>query len=132
MKKQDFAMTALMSTLFITGCSTSPVKPAYVSPTQYQSLTCPQLQSEYKRLQQYVDSGVEAPKRTGMGVGLGLGAGWGSRSGWGLIPNISVNMGQSGNTKKTELARILGQQDAVFQAAKFKNCPILVTKKLNK
>ncbi|MFV5193336.1 hypothetical protein ACMXYY_14575, partial [Acinetobacter courvalinii] len=41
-------------------------------------------------------------------------------------PSISVNMGQSMNTKNPELANVLGQQDAIVQAAKFKGCPIIV------
>jgi hypothetical protein len=113
----------------LTACSSHPVKATYVSPTQYQSFTCPQLHSEYKRLQQYIENGVETPKRTGMGVGIGLGGGWGSRSGWGLAPNVSVNLGQSSNTQRTELSRLLGQQDAIVQAAEFKGCPIAVRRK---
>lgn len=104
----------------------STVKPTYVSPTQYQSFDCRQLQGEYNRIQQYIDHGVEAPKRTGVGVGVGLGGGWGSRGGWGIGPSISVNMGQSSNTKRTETARLLGEQEALVQAAKYKNCPIIV------
>ena len=107
------------------GCATT-VKPTYVSPTQYQALSCQQLQSEYNRIQQYIESGVQAPKSTGVGVGVGLGGGWGSNSGWGIGPSVSVNMGQSSNTKRTELARVLGEQEAVVQAAKFKACPILI------
>ncbi len=49
-----------------------------------------------------------------------LGGGWGSRGGWGVAPSVSVNMGQSSNTKRTELARLLGEQEAIVQAAKFK------------
>ena len=97
-----------------------------MSPTQYQALNCQQIQSEYNRITQYLANGVETPKRTGMGVGIGLGGGWGSGGGWGLAPNVSVNMGQSSNTKRTEESRLLGQQEALVQAAQFKNCPILV------
>ena len=68
---------------------------------------------------------MQTPKRTGVGVGVGLGGGWG-RGGWGFGPSISVNMGQSMNTKNTELAQLLGQQDAIAQAAKFKGCPIII------
>lgn len=108
-------------------CASTPVKPTYVSPTQYQALNCQQLQSEYARIQNYVENGVQTPKRTGMGVGLGLGGGWG-RGGWGIGPTISLNMGQSSETKNTELSRLLGQQDAIAQAAQFKNCPIALRK----
>lgn len=118
----------LTSTILLTACA-STVKPAYVSPTQYQSLNCQQLQAEYNRIQQYIDNGVQSPKRTGMGVGVGLGGGWGSHGGWGIAPSISVNMGQSSNTKKTELSRVLGEQEAVVQAAKYKSCPIIVRNK---
>ncbi|QIO10164.1 hypothetical protein [Acinetobacter lanii] len=105
----------------LTACATT-VKPTYVSPTQYQSLNCAQISAEFNRIQQYIEAGVQTPKRTGMGVGVGLGGGWGSRGGWGLGPSISVNMGQSSDTKKTELSRLYGQQDALTQAAQFKNC----------
>lgn len=131
MKRLIFVSVVVAASTLLTACST-PVKPSYVSPTQYQALNCQQLQSEYNRISQYLSNGVEAPKRTGMGVGVGLGGGWGSRGGWGLAPNVSVNMGQSSNTKRTEEARLLGQQEAVVQAAKFKNCPIIVRSQKSK
>ncbi|TCB50510.1 hypothetical protein [Acinetobacter terrestris] len=126
--KTMYLSLLLGSTLLLGACATT-VKPSYVSPTQYQALNCQQLQSEYNRIQQYIDSGVQPPKRTGVGVGVGVGGGWGSRGGWGIGPSVSVNMGQSSNTKKTELARLLGEQEAVVQAAQFKNCPIIVRNK---
>lgn len=107
--------------LLMSACATT-VKPTYVSPTQYQGMSCTQLNSEFGRIQQYIQSGVATPKRTGMGVGLGVGGGWGSRGGWGLGPSISVNMGQSSETKNSELSRLYGEQDALSQAAEFKNC----------
>lgn len=121
MKNMNWGLLAL-TVVLMTGCATT-VKPTYVSPTQYQAMNCAQLAREFDRIQQYINSGVQAPKRTGMGVGVGLGGGWGSNSGWGIGPSISVNMGQSSNTKKTELARLYGEQDALSQAAQFKNCP---------
>ena len=122
--KRLYWMPVLAASMLLGACA-STVKPAYVSPTQYQSLNCQQLQAEYNRIQQYIDNGVQTPKRTGVGVGVGLGGGWG-KGGWGFGPSISVNMGQSKNTKKTELANVLGQQDAIVQAARFKGCPIIV------
>ena len=126
--KTMYLSLLLGSTLLLGACATT-VKPSYVSPTQYQALNCQQLQSEYNRIQQYIDRGVQPPKRSGVGVGVGVGGGWGSRGGWGIGPSVSVNMGQSSNTKKTELARLLGEQEAVVQAAQFKNCPIIVRNK---
>ena len=122
--KRLYWMPVLAASVLLGACA-STVKPAYVSPTQYQSLNCQQLQAEYNRIQQYIDNGVQTPKRTGVGVGVGLGGGW-SKGGWGFGPSISVNMGQSMNTKNTELANVLGQQDAIVQAARFKGCPIIV------
>ena len=122
--KRLYWMPVLAASMLLGACA-STVKPAYVSPTQYQSLNCQQLQAEYNRIQQYIDNGVQTPKRTGVGVGIGLGGGWG-KDGWGFGPSISVNMGQSMNTKNTELANVLGQQDAIVQAARFKGCPIIV------
>ncbi|MEN8424415.1 hypothetical protein ABFO63_12275 [Acinetobacter junii] len=127
--KRLYWLPVLATTLFL-GAFASTVKPAYVSPTQYQSLNCLQLQAEYNRIQHYIDNGVQTPKRTGVGVGVGLGGGWG-KGGWGFGPSISVNMGQSMNTKNTELANVLGQQDAIVQAAKFKGCPIIVKQRAN-
>lgn len=123
--KRLYWMPMLAATMLLGACA-STVKPTYVSPTQYQALNCQQLQAEYNRIQLYIDNGVQIPKRTGVGVGVGLGGGWGSRSGWGFGPSISVNMGQSMNTKNTELSKVLGQQDAIVQAAQFKGCPIIV------
>ncbi len=122
--KRLYWMPVLAASMLLGACA-STVKPAYVSPTQYQSLNCQQLQAEYNRIQPYIDNGVQTPKRTGVGVGVGLGGGWG-KGGWGFGPSISVNMGQSMNTKNTELANVLGQQDAIVQAARFKGCPIIV------
>ena len=97
--KTIYLTLLLGSTLVLAACATT-VKPTYVSPTQYQTLNCQQLQSEYNRIQQYVDNGVQTPKRTGVGVGVGVGGGWGSRGGWGICPSVSVNMVQSSKNKK--------------------------------
>ncbi|MHA3080307.1 hypothetical protein [Acinetobacter sp. ANC 3791] len=118
---------SLVIGMALTGCATT-VKPSYVSPTQYQALNCTQLQSEYDRIQHYLEQGVEPEKRTGVGVGVGVGGGWG-RGGWGFGPTFSVNLGQSSNTKRSEIAQLMGQQDAIVQAAHFKNCRILTVKR---
>lgn len=125
-------LTFAISTLVLLNACATVVKPSYVSPTQYQSFNCQQLQGEYNRIQQYIDGGVTTPKRTGVGVGLGLGGGFSSNGGWGVGPSVSVNMGQSSNTKKTELARVLGEQEAIVQSARYKSCPIIVRQKATK
>ncbi|WP_407926553.1 hypothetical protein [Acinetobacter baretiae] len=125
--KTKIAITAIFLTL-LTGCATTSVKPNYVSPAMYQNLTCIQLQSEYDRIQQYMAQGVSPAKRNLFGVGLGLGGGWG-RGGWGFGPSLSLNLGQSRESKNTQLAQLLGQQDAIVQAARFKGCSIKVVPK---
>ncbi|WP_406741381.1 hypothetical protein [Acinetobacter shaoyimingii] len=120
MKKASLGLLVTTVAL-LSGCATT-VKPTYVSPTQYQAMNCAQISAEFERIQQYINSGVQPPKSKGVGVGLGLGGGWGSRGGWGIGPSISVNMGQSSETKNSELSRLYGEQDALSQAAQFKNC----------
>ena len=117
--KRLYWMPVLALSMLLGACA-STVKPAYVSPTQYQALNCQQLQAEYNRIQQYIENGVQPAKRTGVGVGVGLGGGRG------ISQTISVNMGPSMNTKNTELANLLGQQDAIVQAAQFKGCPMII------
>lgn len=113
------------SMLLLTACSTTNVKPSYVSPSKYQALDCSQLQAEYQRIEQYIASGVQgSSSRVGTGIGIGLGGGWSSGGGWGVMPSISINMGQATSTKRSETARLLGEQDAIAQAAKFKNCSV--------
>lgn len=111
-----------MAALGLVACASQPVKPMYVSPAQYQSLDCQQLRAEYLRIGTYLKNGVEVPSRRSVGVGLGVG-GWFGRGG-GIFPSISVNMGQSSNSPRTEYAQLLGQQDAVAQAASFKGCAL--------
>ena len=126
--KRSFGLLSVAASSVLLGACVSTVKPSYVSPTQYQALNCSQLQAEYNRIQQHLDNGVQPAKRTGMGVGVGLVGGWG-RGGWGFGPSISVNMGQSSNTKKTEVSKLLGEQEAIVQSAQFKSCPIIVRNK---
>lgn len=106
------------------GCAHQPVKPAYVSPVPFQSWNCAQLHTEYARISTHISQGIETPSRTGVGVGIGLGGGWGYRGGWGVVPSISIGMGESRNTQRTQLAELYGQQDAIAQTAQFKGCPI--------
>lgn len=114
-------------------CAHQPVKPSYVSPVPYQGWNCAQLHTEYARINQYIQQGVEPATRQHVGVGIGIGGGWGGwgRHGWGISPNISIGMGESAATKRSELADLYGQQDAIAQTAQFKNCPILHPRQTN-
>ena len=112
--------------LGLIGCASTPPKPLYVSPTEYQNLTCPQLRAEYVRISQYLRDGIEVPKQRSSGVSVGLGGVVGSGGRVGIIPSISVGMSERSNTARTEYSRILGQRAAMAQAAEFKGCPVVV------
>lgn len=124
MKNSISLSVMAIASLLLTACATGSITPSYVSPSKYQALDCSQLQQEHQRLQVYLDKGVQgSASRIGTGIGIGLGGGYSSGGGWGIMPSISINMGQSTTTKRTETARLMGEQDAVAQASKFKNCP---------
>lgn len=112
--------------LGLIGCASTPPKPLYVSPTEYQNLTCPQLRAEYVRISQYLRDGIEVPKQRSSGVSVGLGGVFGSGGRVGIIPSISVGMSERSNTARTEYSRVLGQRAAMAQAAEFKGCPVVV------
>lgn len=116
------------ATLLLSACATT-VKPTYVSPTQYQSLSCQQLQSEYNRIQQYIDNGVQTPKVQVWVLDSGLAVAGTRRLG--IRPIHLCQYGTIFFNQNTELSRVLGQQEAIVQAAQFKNCPIIVRKKTN-
>lgn len=115
-----------VAVLMLMGCAIQPVKPLYVSAVQYQSLDCGQLRAEYARLGQYLKNGVDVPSQRSVGVGFGLGGMLGH--GGGIVPSISINVGQSSNSPRTEYAKLLGQQEAVAQAAAFKGCALPIAK----
>lgn len=114
--------------VLLAGCA-STVKPMYVSPTQYQALNCNELKAEYLRISQYIQRGVSTPKTNHVGVGLGVGGVFGRGGGWGIGPSVSVNVGQSQRSENSELSRVLGEQDAIAQAAQFKGCPIAAARR---
>jgi hypothetical protein len=121
------AITLLgISVVGLVGCASTPPKPLYVSPTQYQGLTCLQLRAEYIRISQYLRDGVEVPKQRSTGVSVGLGGVFVRGGRVGIVPSISVGMSEHSNTPRTEYARVLGQRDAIAQAAEFKGCPVVV------
>ena len=112
--------------LALTGCETGPVRPLYVSPTNYQSMNCNQLNAEYIRIDTYLRNGVEVPKSIWSGFNFGLGAFGGGRYGWGWSPSVSYIAGQSSSSPRTVYAQLLGQRDAIAQQATFKGCPIIL------
>ena len=90
-------------------------------------LSCQQLQSEYNRIQQYIDNGVQTQKYR---YGCWSWTRWWLGTRWlGIRSIYFCKHGTVFFNENTELSRVLGQQEAIVQAAQFKNCPIIVRKR---
>lgn len=124
MHRFKLAAALALSGAMLTGCMTNPIQPMYVPPTKYQGYDCRQLGMEADRVSQYLQRGVEAPSSQAVGFGIGLG-GWGGRwGGWGIQPRVSMDMNQAQETRRTAIARLLGERDAIIQAARLKGCQV--------
>lgn len=119
-------VAAGMTATSLSGCTSKPIQPTYVPVTDYQSLDCNGLRTEYDRINSYLSHGVEESHSIFSGVGFGLGAFGGSGFGWGWSPSVTFSTGQSSSSARAVYARLLGQRDAVSQQAQLKGCPIVV------
>lgn len=99
------------------GCasSSSEITPHYVSPIQYQALSCQQLTAEGERVSQRANqlAGVQDDKATNDAIATGVGAVL-------FWPSLFFIKGD-GQTA-AELGRLRGEFDAIEQAAIQKNC----------
>ena len=112
---------ALAVALTVAGCATSSDKiaPAYISPMQYQSYDCDQLNAESSRLNQrvltlqgQVDKAAANDKAlTGVGVIL-------------FFPALFALGGNQ--QQEAEYGRLKGEYEAIQQAATLKKCPGLM------
>ena len=113
--KKVVVLLLILSQLSL-GCATSPknIAASYVSPLQYASLSCEQIQQELIRVSARVAevSGVQQSKRNkdSWALGIGLVIFW---------PALFFMMG---GDKKEELARLKGEYEALEQAGMQKNC----------
>lgn len=122
--KTGFAFT--LAALLLAGCATTPIKPLYVSPDKYQAMNCTQLGMEADRVTRYLKQGVEVPAQRSTGFAIGLGGwNWGG-GGWGINPSVTLGGNRSQVTERTEMARLLGERDAIVQAGRFKGCKVTV------
>jgi hypothetical protein len=114
--------------LLLSGCASEPVRPFYVSPMKYQSMSCEALPLEYRRISEYLKRGVEAPRTRYSGMSWGLGSfgydGWG----WGWSPSVSYSSVESSMDDRSIYAQLLGEQDAIQQQAAYKGCPLVLVK----
>lgn len=111
--------TCITLTAVVAGCATNPdnISAAYVSPMQYTSYTCPQLQEEATRVSARAAqvAGAQSSKATGDAVAMGVG----------LVlfwPSLFFIKGDG--TTATEVARLKGEMDAIEQASVKRRCGI--------
>ncbi len=114
----------LMLTIFITGCASSSqdIAPSYVSPLQYQHLTCDQISREMGRVSQHAsklagitDSNASKDKVT---TAVAVIVFW---------PAAFLVKGDG--QQSAELARLKGEFETLEKVAVQKNCQINVEKK---
>ena len=108
----------LTAALFLAGCASSPesIGPSYVSPMEYQSYSCNQLQQELARVRRKVMevTGQQQKERSkdqwAFGIGMVL-----------FWPALFFMIGSD---KKEELARLKGEYEALQSMANQKECNI--------
>jgi hypothetical protein len=109
----------LLSAVFLVGCASrsEDIAPAYVSPIQYDSYTCAQLQEEAARISAKVVevSGTQNNKATGDAVATGVGL---------IVFWPSVFFLKGNGETAGQLANLKGQMEAVEQESIKKKCGI--------
>ncbi len=114
--KKSISLVIILS--FLSACATRPenIQAQYVSPMQYQSYSCEQLESEAMRISRKVTevTGKQSKQATGDAVAMGVG----------LVLFWPALFFLIGDDKKEELARLKGEYDAIEQSAIQKNCSL--------
>ena len=112
-------VTSISLTALIAGCATSPdnITAACVSPMQYSSYSCPQLQEEATRVSARAAqaTGAQSSKASGDAVAMGVG----------LVlfwPSLFFIKGDG--TTAAEVARLKGEMDAIEHASVKRRCGI--------
>jgi hypothetical protein len=98
--------------------NSSEISASYVSPLQYQSLTCPQLQEEASRVSSRAMAAMgEQNDKASRDVAI---TAVGAVVFW---PALLMTNGKGG-ASELEVARLKGEMDAIEQASTRKNCGI--------
>ncbi len=117
---------SLVCLSLVSGCASKSqnIQATYVSPLQYQSFTCRQLEQEISRVSRKVSeiSGAQDKQATGDAVAMGVG----------LVIFWPALFFLIGDDKKEELARLKGEYDALEQSAIQKDCSIVNTIQVQK
>ncbi len=110
---------AVLAALFMAGCASksADIAPAYVSPLQYQSLTCPQLTAEAQRVSAAAAAaaGQQDSQATKDAVATTVGV---------IIVWPALFLIQGDKQNAAQLAQLKGEMDAIEQMSIQKNCGI--------
>ena len=113
------SIIAVLTALSLAGCASTAadVAPAYVSPIQYQSFTCPQLTAEAQRVAAAAAaaSGAQDSQHTKDAVATTAAV---------IIFWPAAFFVQGDKNNAAQLAQLKGQMDAIQQASITKNCGI--------
>jgi len=118
MKHWKTAVATVTAWTFLYGCATRPenVSAAYISPLQYQSYDCDQVQGELLRVNRHVTEVTGEQKinadRDAVALGVGLVLFW---------PALFF---MAGGDKSEQLGRLKGEYDALEQVAVLKKCDV--------
>lgn len=108
----------ISSQIGLVACASRPenISAAYVSPLQYQSYNCNQIQMEMSRVARRVNeiTGVQDSQATKDSVALGVG----------LVLFWPALFFMIGKDKEEELSRLKGEYEALEQAAIQKECDV--------
>ncbi|MBS3785712.1 MAG: hypothetical protein KGY57_02775 [Gammaproteobacteria bacterium] len=105
-----------LSLALLTGCAASPknITPSYVSPMQYQSFNCNQVESEMRRVSSRVRSVADIQDKEASNDAAAVGVG--------LVLFWPALFFLAGSDKEQELAQLMGEHEALQQSAIQKEC----------
>lgn len=111
-------VSCLVALSFLSACAqkSENIQASYVSPLQYNSYSCSQVEQEISRVSRKVSeiSGVQDKQANKDAAALGVG----------LVIFWPALFFMIGSDKKEELARLKGEYDALEQTAIQKNCSV--------
>lgn len=126
--KKSALLTAVGSALLLSACaSTGKIAPAYVNPTNYQTLSCDNLSGEVRRVS-VLASQTQQEQSSLSATGLGIGITGGRH---GIYPTISFGVGKANSTNNSNIGLALGEKDAIVQSARLKHCSFANSVKLS-
>jgi hypothetical protein len=110
-----FTMIGAIAALQACATASSDIRPSYVSPLQFQPLTCQQLAAEAARVSAHASelAGVQDSKRSDDQINAGIGI---------IVFWPTLLMVKGDGATAAELARLRGEYEAIEKASIEKNC----------